>query len=178
MGLVARPAIPALIRALREDKDDSVRQCAAEALCYLGSGNSNATVALREALADQRLEVRVTVTNALKVIDHEAAIRILRWHERSDLRSWAARSLGYNRGGDKATIAALSDALVEDEFGSVRIAAAQALGTLGGADDAALAALTRALEDESRYVRMSATNALLQLAPEAAARAGVKAPSP
>jgi HEAT repeat protein len=74
------------------------------------------------------------------------------------------------------SIPALIRTLKQDEQPFVRNYAAWALVSLGNGDKTAIAALTEALKDTDRFVRGSATNALLKADPEAAVRAGVKAP--
>ena len=79
MGDDAKPAIPALIIALTEDKkvfrDDLARAAAASALGKIGSGNKAVTDALIAALNDKEPIVRTKATNALREIDPEAAVK-------------------------------------------------------------------------------------------------------
>ena len=76
------------------------------------------------------------------------------------------------------SIPALIRALKEDDNKFVRIFAAVALRDLGAVDKEAIAALTDALKDPDGQVRLWASGVLLELDPEAAAKAGVKVPSP
>jgi hypothetical protein len=69
----AKPAIPALIRILKEDQDELHRTKAVFCLENLGRGNKAATKALIQALNDKDWNVRLVSTNALKAIDPEAA---------------------------------------------------------------------------------------------------------
>jgi hypothetical protein len=78
----------------------------------------------------------------------------------------------------KPSVPALIRALKEDDNPNVRWTAAAALGNLGKGDKSAKAAVTEALNDKYRWVRFAATNALLKIDPEAAAKAEVKMPSP
>ena len=78
----------------------------------------------------------------------------------------------------RPAIPAIIRALKADENGSVRESAAWALGELGKDDAATVAALGAALTDSVWNVRWCATNALLKIDPESAARAGVKPPAP
>jgi len=55
MGSMAKSAIPALIRALREDEDIGVRSRAADALGGVADGEASAIAALIAALNDSRL---------------------------------------------------------------------------------------------------------------------------
>jgi hypothetical protein len=75
-------------------------------------------------------------------------------------------------------IPALARALREDRDAFVKGEAAFGLGALGAGRKDVAAVLTVALRDEYVSVRIHATNALLRLDPEAAARAGVRKPSP
>ena len=75
MGPMAKPAIPALVRALKEDEDGMVRSYAAEALRNVGKGNSTVAAALTEALGDRHVGVRACSTNSLRQIDPEAAAK-------------------------------------------------------------------------------------------------------
>jgi HEAT repeat protein len=73
MGSIGKPAIPALIRALKEEEYVDVRVFDAMALGYLGKGDKAAKAALREAPKDKATFVRQAATNALKNLDLEAA---------------------------------------------------------------------------------------------------------
>jgi hypothetical protein len=79
----------------------------------------------------------------------------------------------------KSSIPALARALREDDQIVVRQNAAWALGNLGNGDKTAMAALTEAArKDIYPTVHWCASNALWRIDPEAAAKAGVKIPSP
>jgi HEAT repeat protein len=91
MQAVAKPAIPALIRAMKEDKSDEVRGWSAWSLGRLGnqeewsSGQlSNqreiVTAALTDALNDNTASVRVRAARALELFGHAAtnAIPVLK----------------------------------------------------------------------------------------------------
>jgi hypothetical protein len=108
-----------------------------------------------------------------------ALIRAFKSEETVHVKAAEAEALGKLGKGDRFAAAALSGALTDKEW-VVRIYAIQALTEVGvgKADRAALAALTGALNDKDSDVRPFATNALLKIDPEAAAKAGVKMPSP
>ena len=76
METLAKPSIPALIGALNEDEDSSVRAQAAWALGVLGNGNKSAVAALAAARNDKDYIVRFSVTSALLKIDPEAAAKV------------------------------------------------------------------------------------------------------
>jgi hypothetical protein len=75
LGPAASPAIPALARALREDDSPTVRHAAVWPLHNLGrsDGKATATAALSAALTDKDYSVRRAATNALLVLNPEAA---------------------------------------------------------------------------------------------------------
>jgi len=74
MGDVARPAIPALLRALREDKSEEVRGSSAWSLGRLGKEERTVISALTEALNDKAAFVRSQAAEAL-VLSGAAAQR-------------------------------------------------------------------------------------------------------
>jgi HEAT repeat protein len=67
----------------------------------------------------------------------------------------------------------LVESIKNPELG-VRIFALQFLGFLGASAREAVPAITNALKDDDPYVRKTAAAAIMQIAPEAAAKAGVK----
>ena len=93
------------------------------------------------------------------------------------VRSNAALFLGMGQ-DDERIVLALVRALKEDDNPTVRWNAAWALGNLGNRNRTAAAALSEALKDKDPGLRNEATNVLLHLDPEAAAKAGVKVPPP
>jgi HEAT repeat protein len=64
------------------------------------------------------------------------------------------------------------------EIPNIRIEVAVALGESGKDAKPAIPAVTALLRDTNPIIRNLATNALLKLDPEAAAKAGIKVPSP
>jgi hypothetical protein len=93
-------------------------------------------------------------------------------------RGGAAALLGDMGTNAKPAIAALVRAFQEDEDAYVRVAAAESLRKLRLGDKTVAAALTGALADKALFVRQAATNALRQIDPAGAAKAGVKPSSP
>jgi hypothetical protein len=155
MGQMARQAIPALVTTTEEDDVPLVRAYAARALGSIGESGSTVTTALTAALKDKDDFVRSTATNALVRLSPEAATKA--GISRADLVRW----------------------LISVNDSEVRRVAAEALGRLGAAGNSAVAAaLTDALKDEDSSVRRAATNALRTIDREAAAKAGIKGPSP
>ena len=105
-------------------------------------------------------------------------IRALREDQDLTVRSLAAEGL-FNVGeGDSAVVRAMVEAVQEDKNADTRKLAAEVLGRIGAGNRACVAALVGALEDKDLWIRRYVTNALLKLDPEAAAKAGVKPPSP
>jgi hypothetical protein len=159
MGARAKPAIPALIWTLTRDDNPYVKGYAAQALGDLGATDKTAIAALTLALTKKDFALRYYATNALIELDQQTA----------------ASAGIYNA----STVPFLIDVLrEEDEFVLIRRSAARALGNVGRGDKTALAALTGALRARDAFVRRAATNALLRLDPKAAAKTGVKEPSP
>jgi HEAT repeat protein len=146
-------SIPTLIRTLA-DVSPNVRNAAADALAVLNRGDSNLVAAWTAALTDEVIFIRFHATNALQQIDPEAAVKA---------------------GVKLDPIPRLIRALRVDDA-PAKIAAATALGDVKG-NSTVTAALTDALKDDDMDVRATATNALLRLDPQAAAKAGVKVPS-
>jgi hypothetical protein len=87
-------------------------------------------------------------------------------------RSNAALLLGMGHDEQRA-ILALVGALKDDDDSVVRWNAAWALGNLGNRNRTAVAALSEALKDKDPALRNEATNVLLHLDPEGAAKAGI-----
>ena len=100
MGPVAKPAIPSLIRAFKEDDNQVVRSYAATALGNLGIGYSNVTAALTEALKDKDAGVRRAATNSL-------GIDLGYWGSIADSNGW-----GKAVGGVQMSVAMTNTVLV------------------------------------------------------------------
>jgi hypothetical protein len=75
IGLAAKPAVPALVRALQEDEDPYVRFRAANLLGLIGEGNQATVTALTVALGDEYAYAREMATNALLKLDPVAAVK-------------------------------------------------------------------------------------------------------
>jgi HEAT repeat protein len=150
MGPLAEPAIPALIRAWKNDDDSMVTHYAVLALVGIGKADRNVVMALSEALREpDRCRL---ATNALLRLDPEAAARA------------------------GISLPALVGSLAATNPDSVRTAAAFALCGLKQGNTSLVAAWTEALSDEDEYVRRQATNALLSLGSDAAKKAGISIP--
>ncbi len=150
-------AIQPLIAAL-DDDHEKVRWDAAIALEKFGE---QAIPALMEALADERLQVRVGAANALGWLMDARAIRSLAAalkDESAPVRQRAAFALGWIR--DTQAVDALVAAL-GDESDEVRMQAAAALGWIR--DNRAIEPLTRLIEDENEWTRYAAIEALTNM---------------
>lgn len=111
LGDEAAPAVPQLLRLLKEDSDSSVRLMVAQCLQRVGVHDDMATLALVAALGDK-----------------EPAVRAM---------------------------------------------AAKSLGARGHTSEPVVAALVTSLRDDSQKVREAAGAAMLQISPDAAAKAGL-----
>jgi HEAT repeat protein len=167
MGSIARPIIPALIRALKEDENPGVREYTAQALGDLGKGDQAAIAALTGALKDKDYSVRDAVTWALRQIDTVFATRELREDSNRDMRRRAAEALGHIGKGNTAASAALTEASLKDIDATVRIKAIVALFEIGKGDTTGIAALAKELSDKQPVVRYLAAQALGSLGREA-----------
>jgi HEAT repeat protein len=163
MGPLARPAVPALIRALEDDDDPMVRAYAAWALGDVGRRDKAAIAALTRALKDKDGFVGTAAIYALIRSDTQAAVKALKQDASSEVRALAAEALGDLGKGDKAAVAALAEALKDQDF-SVRERAAEALGKAGRWDPTAIAVLTAALADIDLRVQLHAAFSLCQTA--------------
>jgi HEAT repeat protein len=154
MGAMAKPAVPALIRVLKEDDNYYIRCNAAFDVAYLGDTKDDSTVTM-------------------------ALVQALRRDEDVRVRLAVVRFMDLTGRGSKAVVVALSGAL-KDKDTRVRSEAALALSRCmgeGKADRSVVTALTLALNSKDSEVRLAATNALLKLDPGFAAKAGISIPT-
>jgi HEAT repeat protein len=135
-GLGARggDAVPALITALKDDKEPAMRASAAEALGGIGITAKAAVPTLLTALKDGDANVRETAAEALGDIKDDA----------------------------KTVVPALAR-LLGDADRDVRCAAAAALGAFGAAAQSAIPELKKALQDKHPFVREAVYDALLTI---------------
>ena len=75
IGSDARPAIPALIRAMQNDENYNVRWFAITALGQIARNDKIVSDAVVRALQDSNMYVRMAATNVLAKIDSEAAAK-------------------------------------------------------------------------------------------------------
>ena len=175
----------ALVQALKKDKDAQIRWTAAKVLGGTGKGNTAVLAALTEAaLNDPDNLVRRYAASSLSGLDPEAAevAKATRWLTADNLRTrmYATNALLalYPEAAVKAgiSIPALVRSLTNANSAETRQAAAEALSVLKSGDSSLISAWTAALSDESSSTRYLATNALLRLDPEAAAKAHSRQP--
>jgi HEAT repeat protein len=184
MGPMAEPAIPTLIRTLKEVDESSIRAYAAIALGSLGKGNSNVIPALTEAVKeDKDFDVRMHAVAALGYVGGGQAATVplteaaLKDKDPEIRRNSIKLLLTLDSGA--AAKAGIIPRLISDLGSGDRIASDFAdisLVELGKVDGGVVEALTRALGDMDLSVRKAATNVLMRIDPEAAAKAGVNSP--
>ncbi len=168
-GAPARPAVPALVRALG-DPQESVRWNAAVALGQIGS--ALARPALFASLGDPRQTVRWRSAEALNAIGLDGArdvpaLTAALSSSDTYVRAFAAWSLGEMGPVAGPAEEPLARAALDPDLG-LRGAAATALGRIGLADREALATLGRGLRDAGWEERWRAARALGLLGPAAA----------
>ena len=150
LGQIGPAAIMALIQALKDKGDSSVRYSSGKALGQIGPKAKAAVPALAQALKDEDEWVRANAAEALGRIGPEA----------------------------KAAVPALIQALKNEDVLRVRWGAAEALGQIGPAAKQAVPALAQALKDiedsYSPYFRESAVEALEKINIEAEATEDAK----
>jgi hypothetical protein len=152
LGPIAAPAIPQLIEMLSATNAD-IRGGSAGALGSIHSQEDIVVPALTNALKDPSIEVRRSAEWALWIFGKLEG-------KKTDLVI--------------AVLVAQLDSKDPWEFGGV----CALLGTLGPQARSAWPALMVRLSDQDYRIRFAATNALLKIDPEAAAKAGVETHSP
>jgi HEAT repeat protein len=170
MGPAARPAVPALVEALR-DADDVTRVLVAEVLGRIGPGAAAAVPALAEALREPDDPISRTAAGALEQIGPVSVPALLgALHDQdSGVRVRAARALGAIDHRSPAAVAALTEAIRDPEAG-VRVRAAEALWLIAE-DPASIAILAEVLGNEeiAPGERRGAAQVLGQIGPAARA---------
>ncbi|WP_199245211.1 HEAT repeat domain-containing protein [[Phormidium] sp. ETS-05] len=169
-----KAAVPDLITALKQDKDDDVRRSAAEALGRMGAEAKAAVPDLITALKDKDDGVRRSAAEALGDIGAEAKAAvpdlITALKDKDDgVRRSAAEALGDIGAEAKAAVPDLITALKQDKDDGVRRYAALTLERIGAEAKAAVPDLITALKDKDAQVRSSAASALERIGAEAKA---------
>lgn len=155
LAKIGEPALPALIKALK-DRDENVRLQAAFGLGC--TGHKRTVEPLIHALKDKSLHVRSNAAEALQKVEGPPLDPLIESVKDEDkfVRSVAASCLG--RAADKRAAAEPLIQALEDESQDVRYSAARALGKIG--DMRAVEPLIDILEDRNKSVRAQAAEAL------------------
>jgi HEAT repeat protein len=172
LGSEAKAAIPELIRLMNDPKADNGATRAADALGYLGK---DALPPLLAILTNQQHRVRFQAvlsigkmgTNALPAVP--TLIHCLA-DSNQRLAGNALIALDSLKLEPDLVVPALVNAL-RDSRVEVRYFSAFDLANLGDKARSAVPALLELLNDPDRYVRLSATNALREIAPDAIEKA-------
>ena len=155
LGLVTSDAAVATVVSLLDDPDTLTRQAVERALQAAGA---RALPALREALSHPSPRVRTRAAEALTQLGDSAVETALvgLTGQQPEQRAAAAHTLGTLKAarGEEA----LSERLLHDSDGAVRVAAALALGQI--ATEAAVQALERASSSEAAPIRTAVAQAL------------------
>jgi HEAT repeat protein len=147
IGPMAKPVIPALLRAWKED-DVGDRYGAALALVKIAKGDKRVAAAFTQALKDKDPVTRGIATNALLRFDPGTAVKA------GVPMATLVRSVCL----DQDVRRAVADALV---LGDGRLSASNVM-----------TALTEALKEEDIFVRLAAPDAIIRLDPGAAVETG------
>jgi HEAT repeats len=151
-------AVPALIEALDENKDENFRIITIAVLGDIGTQAAPAVHVLNGLLKDKRDNIRIVVVYALGQIGKDGvkplifALKDTNKH----VRSSAANALGKI---GKDAVPALIFAL-KDSDSNIRAGAADALGEIGADAKFAVPYLTTALKDSDNQVRSASASAL------------------
>lgn len=168
-GAAAKPAVPALVKALK-DPEPQVRLGAVEALMRLDAREPAAVVALWELLHSPDPSLRNQATGEMKMLGRVGLPTLLAALKDKDpaLRSRAAFLLGSVGPGPTAQTAApaLTEALA-DEAAPVRLEAALALSQLRQTSPKVVAPLIEALKSSDADVRRRAASGVAQVGPAA-----------
>jgi HEAT repeat protein len=162
LGANAQTAVPALIEIADQNISQRSRYEAIYSLAGIGRPAKQVVPALLTWATNADWMVQRGARFALFRIDPEAATKA----------GLKPPPLG------KGTIEQSIKQLETNQNPRIRIMAAGLLGDFGKGDQAVIPAMTEALKDPDAGVREAASNALLQLDPEAAAKAVGKGPSP
>jgi HEAT repeat protein len=178
-GAESKSAVPALIFALRRDKDLFVRRFSAQALGDIGPDAKSAIPALTAALNDSKQEVQIAAAGALGKLGPsgiEALIGILKDDSKDPTtRRQAVDSLSHAGDGAHAAVPVLT-ALVKGTAGKnkkkmapedLRVDAANVLGSLAKPSDKEAISALEALGDKKskapRGLKQAANMALRKI---------------
>ncbi len=166
-------AVPALVRAIKEEDDGMTRTWAAGALGKVGPDAKAAVPTLIEALSDDNRRVRSSAVRALGRIgpDAKAAVPAItaRLSDKEELvRSGAAGALIAFGPHAKSAVPELIKTL-KDDYYYARARSVKALGSIGPDARSAVPPLIQMLGDESKSLRRESALALGSIGPDARA---------
>jgi len=176
-GTNAAPAVPLLLEMLAKDRDPMARGQAAGALGKIRVEPASVLPALVQSLKDTTPYIRDLSAGAIVSYGAEARpivptlVELLKGPD-TLLRSTVATTLGRIHVDPELVVPALLEYLVEPKGN--HMSAAQALAAFGADAKPAVPALVELLNSPNADYRRSAAEALKQIDPEAAAKAGVK----
>ena len=170
LGLTGLPAVPALIRALR-DETFPARAMAAMALGDIGPPAKAALPDLTRALKAQDTGLRCAAALSLGKIRPEAKSALLglvraAGDKAASVRAAATWAIGEVGPDPRLTFSALAEALKDPDF-HVRYAACGAFARMGPPARAVLPELAALLKDADARMRNAAAVALGQIGPDA-----------
>lgn len=150
LGPGGRPAVPALIRATR-DESGEVRYWAVDALRRIGPAASDAAPALVVVMADDERATQLAARRGLEMMGKAALPSLVPLLKSPDpwVRASAAEVLG-GIGGDRGEVINGLTAMLRDDSLWVRSSAAWGLGRIGPAAKKAAKPLQQALAEELR----------------------------
>lgn len=150
LGAGGRSAVPALIRATR-DENSEVRYWAVDALRRIGPGASEAAPALVIVMADDERATQQAARRALETMGKTAVPSLVPALRSPDpwVRASAAEVLG-GIGGDRGEVIKGLTAMLKDDSLWVRSSAAWGLGRIGKPAKNAAKPLQQALAEELR----------------------------
>ncbi len=174
IGAEAKPAIPALLKLLRDEQNDVTSGMLADALAKIGPPAKQDIGLLREAIKDPNTKVRAYAAASIGALGPDAgsllALLVKAASDKhAEVRQNAVRSLGKMGGNGKDTIVPALTTALQDSEHEVRVAAAQALENMDalGAIDVAL--LISMLKQQDSEVRACGARALGKMGPRAKA---------
>ena len=164
IGPDAKPAIPALIGVLRDEKQRLSSLMVRRAAQALAATGPAAAPAVARLLDDPSQKVRARAVQAFAELGADAAgtvpfVTALLGHQKPAVRAAAAEALSWIGRDARAAAPELTKGL-EDEAAEVRRAAAQALAGIGPEAREAVPTLRKLLEDPAPAVRAWAVRAL------------------
>ena len=183
LGPIAAPAVPALIALLQPSEPEWIRSQAAASLGFIGPVAQAAVPALIAALGDKdNLSVRMNSIGALHRIGGDSSVLVHVFtasldDPRADVRIWAGTGLGQFGNKAESAVPKLLEALTRrgmDDEGRSLVGLVNGLESIGPTTNDVAPFLIKLFSHEEEGVRRCATNALIKMDPEAAARAGAK----